>query len=110
MSSNTRNDFGITIQEILNSSISQHDFAKVLKMDCGSGYDKYLKIYINEKWEFQFTSYRMASPIRYEVQVIDQINGEIYDFSKPNDNRDVLDKWLDYIIESCDRAGIKIER
>jgi len=109
MSSKSRNDFGINIQEILNNSIRQHDFAKVLKMDCGSGYDRYLKIYMNEKWQFQFTSYRMASPIVYEVKVINQLSREAYDFSKPNDNRDVLNKWLNYFINCCENEGIKIK-
>ena len=109
MSSKNRNNFGIDIQEILNSSIRQHDFAKVLKMDCGSGYDKFLRIYMNEKWQFQFTSYRMASPIRYEVKVINQLSKQAYDFSKPNDNINLLNNWLKYIIDCCENEGIKIK-
>ena len=109
MSSNNRNNFGITIQEMLRSKIRQRDFAEVLKMDCGSGFDQYLKIYMNKKWQLQFESHRMTSPIRYEVKIINQLSGDFYDFSKPNDNRDVLDRWLNYIVECCGNEGIKIK-
>lgn len=39
--SNDFNSFGIDIQETLSYAIRQRDFARVLKMDCGSGYNKY---------------------------------------------------------------------
>ena len=42
-------NFGIDIQETLNNRIMQNDFARVLKMDSGSGYEKYIKIYINQE-------------------------------------------------------------
>lgn len=51
----------------------------------------------------------MASPIRYEVKVTDQISGEEYDFSNPNEDGTVLDRWLDYFIECCKNEGIMIK-
>ena len=109
MESNDFNSFGIDIQETLSNTIRQRDFARVLKMDCGSGYEKYVKIYLNQKWQFLFISRRMASPIIYEVKVTDQLSSEVYDFSNPNENRDVLDRWLSFFIKCCTKEGIIIK-
>jgi len=109
LASNDINNLGIDLQETLNYTITERDFARVLKMDCGSGY-KYLKIYLNQKWEFHFASRRMASPIIYEVKITDKHSGEVYDFSKSNENKHVLTNWLEYFINCCNNVGIILKQ
>jgi len=99
---------GIDIQYLLNNKIYESDFEKVLKMNVGAN-DKYFKIYSNQYWFFSFINNRMGGD-RYEIFVKNEKSQLSYDFFKSDVNEIILKQWLDYIIEYCAIAGMKIER
>ena len=99
---------GIDIQHILNNKIRESDFERVLKMNVGAR-DKYLKIYNNEEWFFQFSNNRMGGN-HYAIFIRDEISQQTYDFFKPNKKKDILKNWLDYIAEYCANADILVRR
>ena len=99
---------GIDIQYLLNNKIHGSDFEKVLKMNVGAN-DRYLKIYSNQEWCFSFINRRMGGN-HYEIIVRNENNQQIYDFFDPCINKAILEEWLDYFIEYCTLAKIKITR
>ncbi len=98
---------GIDIQYLLNNKIYESDFEKVLKMNVGAN-RRYLKIYSNQVWYFTFINRRMGGNY-YEITVRNENTQQIYDFFNPNINEIILKEWLDYIIEYCTIARIKIK-
>lgn len=99
---------GIDIQYLLNNKIYESDFEKVLKMNVGAN-DKYLKIYSNQEWYFSFINRRMGGDY-YEIFVSNENTHQTYDFFNPSVNEVILKEWIDYIVEYCAIAGIKIKR
>lgn len=98
---------GIDVQYLLNNKIYESDFEKVLKMNVGAN-RRYLKIYSNQVWYFTFINRRMGGNY-YEITVRNENTQQIYDFFNPNINEIILKEWLDYIIEYCTIAKIKIK-
>jgi len=98
---------GIDIQYLLNNEIYESDFEKVLKMNVGANY-RYLKIYSNQEWYFSFINRRMGGNY-YEITVRKENTQQIYDFFNPNINEIILKGWLDYMVEYCKIARIKIK-
>ncbi|GAH39315.1 unnamed protein product, partial [marine sediment metagenome] len=101
-------NLGIDIQHLLNKKIRESDFENVLKMNVGVN-EKYLKIYHNQEWYFSFINNRMAGD-RYEIFVRNENTQQTYDFFTPNINKNILKEWLDYVVEYCANAGLKIEK
>ncbi len=99
---------GIDIQYLHNNKIYESDFEKVLKMNVGAN-DKYLKIYSNQEWYFSFINRRMGGDY-YEIFVRNENTQQTYDFFNPSVNEVILKEWIDYIVEYCAIAGIKIKR
>lgn len=98
---------GIDIQYLLNNEIYESDFEKVLKMNVGANY-RYLKIYSNQEWYFSFINRRMGGNY-YEITVRNENTQQIYDFFNPNINEIILKEWLNFIVEYCTIAKIKIK-
>jgi len=101
-------NLGIDIQHLLNKKIRESDFENVLKMNVGVN-EKYLKIYHNQEWYFSFINNRMAGD-RYEIFVRNENTQQTYDYFTPNINKNILKEWLDYVVEYCANAGLKIEK
>ncbi len=98
---------GIDIQNLLNSKIYESDFENVLKMNIGAK-RRYIIIYNNKEWQFSFINLRGATE-KYEIFVRNETTGQKYDYFQPDINQNVLNEWLDYILESCTKAGLKID-